>query len=256
MLKGYRVAITRPSDQAAEMEKAVQEFGGIALLYPLIGTRPVCDEELRRADQTGCDALVFTSRAGVDAYAGACLMARPATKALPVYCVGGQTAKAARSYGLTVAVVPSESNAGALVRAIVDSGISPGRALLVQGQLADDTVRAALESAGWAVQKVVGYETIETGQVTQLMDAVASRSLDVLTFASGSAVRAFVSGLAGGTLTLDVIREQLCIAAIGPSTCRVLDEVGLTPQVTASQASGRDLIRALSDYIEQTSRLT
>jgi uroporphyrinogen-III synthase len=254
MLSGYCVAITRPADQAGEMVHAVEEFGGVPLLYPLICTRPLGTEGIRRANQARWDALVFTSKAGVDAYARACLT--PGEKldapAPPAYCVGGQTAKAARSYGLTVAVEPSEANAGALVQAMLNSGVSSGRALLVQGQLADDTVRTALESAGWVVQKVVGYETIGTGQAARLLDAVACRSVDVLTFASGSAVREFASCLAGRSQAVDVLGARLLIAAIGPSTCRVLHEVGLAPQITASKASGRDLIHALSDYIERS----
>lgn len=230
-LAGLRVLLTRPQGEGAEdWAAAFSRAGAVPLVYPTIAINPpeswqVVDEAIARLDSYAW--LVFTSQTAVSFF----------VKRLPtgqfqtgmrtkLAAVGRSTAQAIELGGGQVALVATDSRQQGLADALRDLPAevrilcplaSSGRPLLAQ----------SLRAKGCSVDVVTIYRT------QPRINLPAPPEFDIATFASPSALRAFVNGpglqaLAGKTL-----------AVIGPTTAEEADSNGLcaivakTPDVDA-----------------------
>ena len=113
-----------------------------------------------------------------------------------------------------------------------------------RSDLARDVLPDGLRAAGAHVDAVVAYrnEPAEVDLEWLRGELVAGR-LDILTFASPSAVRRF------GALLDEAARSaaaRCIVAAIGPVTARALASVGLPAQVVAQSATAAGLVEELA----------
>lgn len=245
------------------MAEAIIEFGGIPLFFPLIQTAIRDSQTLKDAVAQPCDAVFFTSQNGVVAYLAArAAQALPALSAPPVYCVGEQTTRVATMAGLRVVATPAVAAVTKLLKAAqampVTKNLSPGeqpRALVIQGQLADDAMATGLTQAGWRVTSATGYDTRTTEAAPELLHCIMAETVQVVTFASGSAVNALLASLAAVSepkmkqMMRDRLKHRVLIASLGPKTTAILLSAGFPPQITATHASGRRLIEEVANYI-------
>jgi len=89
-----RLLVTRPEPDALKLRAALEEHGHEATVEPLLSVSFEDGDEL---DLDGVQALIATSRNGLRA-----LKSHPAlaeARALPLFAVGGATAKEARALG-------------------------------------------------------------------------------------------------------------------------------------------------------------
>jgi uroporphyrinogen-III synthase len=114
-----------------------------------------------------------------------------------------------------------------------------GRVLLVQGNLADDGLAAAIADRGWNVTKVVAYRTVSVVPGDDVRGPALSA--DVLMLASGSAASAWFDAF--GTDTPAVV------VSIGPSTTRVAEQLGIHVTATAEEQNLGAMIRAAANSI-------
>ncbi len=246
-LCGVAVAVTRPREQSRDLVRLIESHGGAALLYPLIEiAAPTDGDALRRAAAQDVDALVFTSANGVRAYlAGRAAGTGTGELCPPAICVGSQTAAAAKAAGITVLATPRSFASDQLAQIVLDTGLAKRRILLVRGNLADKQLVRALRELDCDVVEVVGYRTTGAPEEARRLvaDAQAGR-VDVLTFASGSAVTAFAETLGGASLPAGVL-----VASIGPKTTAVLLQHAIRTDVTAAAATTDDLVAALRQHI-------
>lgn len=249
MKRPVRVAITRPRDQADDMVQAVLRLGGEPLCFPLIDIVTTLSDAFLTALREPVDLLVFTSARGIAAYLTGCTHLGLQMERPPAICVGEQTARAAAQAGMQVVAIPEVAAADSLPAVVDQHRPQPGRLLLVQGRLADPALSSELAARGWDVVRAVGYDTQMTPEAASCVQAVRLGEVDVLTFASGSAVRAFASAAKARAEHLPALVEGVIVASIGPKTTQVLAGVGLVPQVTASAASGSALIEAVFAYV-------
>ncbi|WP_299850554.1 uroporphyrinogen-III synthase [uncultured Roseovarius sp.] len=113
------------------------------------------------------DALIFTSRNGVDAFA-----AQTDRRDIPCYCVGEATACRAQKYGMKAA-----SSAGAandLVAYIVSKKVN-GRYLHVRGEYGVGDVAARLTDAGILTEEIVLYRQVQQPLSDQARDLLRGR---------------------------------------------------------------------------------
>jgi len=263
MLAGVRIALTRPREQSAEMAEAIIEFGGIPLFFPLIQTDIRDSQTLKDAVAQPCDAVFFTSQNGVVAYLAArAAQGLTALSAPPVYCVGAQTTRVASMAGLRVVATPVVAAVSELFKVAPGMPVTKNlsadeqpRALLIQGQLADDALATGLTQAGWRVTSATGYDTRTTEAAPELLYCIMAETVQVITFASGSAVNALLASLAAvgepdrKQMLRDRLKQNVLIASLGPKTTAILLSAGFPPQITATHASGRRLIEEVVNYI-------
>jgi uroporphyrinogen III methyltransferase/synthase len=234
-LAGLRVLVTRPAEHSAPWLSAFAAAGATAIPYPTIEVVPPpswepLDDALARLSEY--DWLIFTSgaaarftldRLDVDLRT----LARPRVAA-----VGAETARALEERGAPVALVPEDQRQDGLVAAL--GALAPGtRVLFPQALGGREGLRDALLALGCIVDIVPASQTIARRELPPLP------AFDVATFASPSALRAFV-----GRHGLEPLRGAF-LGVIGPTTAAAARALGLDPLV-ASAPSAEALIRALA----------
>ena len=220
-LGGRRVATTR--DRPGRLDEVLTRLGAEVVHVPLIEVVDAPGDELAGALDAldDVDWVIVTSQHGAARVAEA-VAARPR---LRTAAVGTRTAEIlTEATGRAVTVVPEQQTAAALVAAMPDPEPGARCVLAALADRAEPTLVAGLRGRGYDVRSVVAYVTrLRTPSMSErsLLAAV-----DAVTFASGSAVRAWFEAIGSWTPPHVVV--------IGPSTDRVARELGL--QVTAVAA--------------------
>jgi len=239
------VLVTRAPDQSADFVRSLEEHGAHVTLTPLIRIGPPPDERVLQEAIDKADVydwLVFTSAAGVDAFAQRCR--RPLKKNLRIAVVGPATERAlVHALGVHAYLMPAQYSSNALADAIKRHAKSPQSLLLITAHDASPVLAEKLRSAGHRVDKVDAYTTVEAPPAD--LEAHVNKS-DVVTLASPSAVRALVNGL-GGNAASAKLRGKL-LACIGPVTLFEARERGLHVEIVPTAATIPALIDALCHY--------
>ena len=143
-----KVWITRAEPGASRTAARVAALGHEPLVWPLLEVRALAGE----VDLTGIEALAFTSANAVEAFAGRC-----PDRTLPVFAVGGATARAARAAGFAD-VTSADGDVEALAALIVASRTF-GPVLAPGPREPAGDLTGALAAAGVAARVQALYET-------------------------------------------------------------------------------------------------
>jgi uroporphyrinogen-III synthase len=238
-LAGLRLLLTRPADHSDAWARAFAAAGAEVIAYPTVEVVPppsweALDEALARLPEY--DWLVFTSAAAVR-FALARLPPTVTIGPRPrVAAVGTETARVLEARGVTVSLMPEDQRQDGLVEALgVALGeLAPGtRVLFPQAIGGREELRNALLGRGCVVDVVPASQTVPR------RDLAPPPPFDVATFASPSALRAFVAvrGLAA--------LHGITVAVLGPTTAAAAEALGLCP-VVASAPSADALITAIA----------
>lgn len=183
MSTARHVLVTRPAERADSLAARIAALGWTPLLAPVLKIEPT---GTALPDLAGFDALVFTSAAGVRAFAAACPQ-----RDLPAYAVGDATADAARAIGLgRVASAAGDLRAlNALLAAEIESGRA--RTLL---HVSGEQVAGDVAAPGRRIERVSLYRTVpEAGLPESVRTALYARTVAAACFLSQRSARAFIS---------------------------------------------------------------
>ncbi|HJX62849.1 MAG TPA: uroporphyrinogen-III synthase [Polyangia bacterium] len=229
--------VTRPA--RAEVDRwaeAMATAGAIVVPYPTIEVRPPpswepLDQALRQVGRY--DWIIFTSKTAVLFTASRMEGGRfPTVPKFPhVAAVGAETARALEQAGAHVDLVPSDQRQEGLILAFRSLG-GGARLLFPQALAGRDALIEALRDQGCQVDVVAAYQT------APLRPLPPPPAFDVATFASPSALRAFVE--THGTRAL----ANKAVAVIGPTTAAEATRHGLSP-VVAEEPNIDALISAI-----------
>jgi uroporphyrinogen-III synthase len=250
-LRGVRVAVTRPAGQADDLTQVLRGLGAEVLITPLVRIAPPRDPSaLHRAvgEAAAFDAIVFTSANAVAVFLDA-LEAR-GTGAAPwvgqrVAAVGPATAAALEARGVPVDAVPPVHIGEAVAEALgAVMPLSGARILWPRAAAARDVLQRRLEAAGARVVAVEAYRTEpDVEGAWALANRIRAGDVDVITFASSSAVRSYVS--VAGTDS-----GGLLIAAIGPVTAQTARASGLPVHLEPHEHTAAGMASALRRHFE------
>ncbi|MDQ2857269.1 MAG: uroporphyrinogen-III C-methyltransferase [Candidatus Eremiobacteraeota bacterium] len=243
-LFGKRVLVTRARDDASEFAARLWELGAEPVIVPTIAIGPPDNPANAARAIAALDAYawtVFTSRHGVDACFeligtdggdarrfGRCRVA----------AIGPQTAERLRTYGIAADFVPDKAVAEEVAAGLLERTGAGERVLLFGAQVTREILAETLRAAGCVVDVAAAYKTSHVSDATI---ARAAEETDVWTFASASAVEAFVRNVPGAG---DLAQAKV-VACIGPITARAASELGIPPDVVASDYSIDGLVAAL-----------
>lgn len=248
-LAGLRIGITRERSQAETTAQLVARRGGVARLFPLLSFAPCAsasDVEAALANLASGDVVALTSANGVR-YAVACAadaLRLAQHRGIRLAAVGDVTARELRAAGLHVDVVATEQDGAGLARALLGAGVAAARALILRAKAGLRTLESALQEAGWSVQVLDIYET-RIQSATPLWQALMNDELDVLLFASPSAIHAFASSADARPLPSGV---QL--ACIGPTTAHAARQAGLAVHIMPEHPSIEAALDLLASHIK------
>jgi uroporphyrinogen III methyltransferase / synthase len=251
-LFGRRVLVTRSRDQAGELVELLEAQGAEAVEAPLINVVPpedytALDEACARAGSF--DWIVFTSANGANAFMDRLLLGPSDTRSLAgtkLCAVGPGTASRLTRFGLKVDLMPDDHHAEGVVAELKNADALSGRKVLFpKADIARDVLPEQLRAAGADVTEVVAYRTVTAesdahlGIYRQLLDG----RIDVVTFSSASAVRAFIT-IHGAEPAVDLLSHTV-VATIGPATNDAAHRYGINPQITASPSTVPALVDAI-----------
>jgi uroporphyrinogen III methyltransferase/synthase len=255
-LEGRTIVITRARTQAQRFAQLLEAAGARVLQAPTIVIEPPASWDLLDAALGALESftwVVFTSVNGVamvDRRLSARGLAWAAIARKRVAAIGPATAEALAEHGVRVELVPTEYRAEALVEGL-RRVVGPGdRVLLPRAKETRDVLVVELRRLGVAVTEVPAYQTrrIEDG-VVRLREALASGSVDAVTFTSSSTARNFAEQFSDDERS--AWRGRIAVASIGPITAATAAEYGLSTDVMPSEYTIPALARALADYFSR-----
>ena len=278
-LSGKRLVVTRAAKQASGISARLTALGAEVIETPMIETKDVFpglpgNLPANFDDLKNFDLLAFTSTNGVESFFKQLLASGRDIRELAgkkIASVGKITEKKLLEYGIRCDYVPEDHTGeglGMLLRSILDertlvnslqtrdeSGIAlsgtrsaeskdlldESRILLLQGNLADDTLLKLLPGATrWVV-----YETLPVTELPEWKKE-AVENADAIVFASTSAVENFIAA------TSDVIPAQAGISSrlafcIGRMTESAAKSHGFET-VTSDETTMDSLVKKIVEY--------
>lgn len=187
-----RLLLTRPEEDAVTLSAALRARGHEPIASPLLTVRGIATEPPDLSDVT---ALLFTSANGVRQFA-----ALTPNRALPVYCVGGQTAATARQAGFAE-IQSADGDVESLARLVGDQRNHASDVLLhVAGSVTAGDLAGRLREAGFLCRVAVVYETVEARSFDEPVRAALARgTIDGVLLYSPRTARQWVAliGLSG-----------------------------------------------------------
>jgi uroporphyrinogen III methyltransferase/synthase len=161
--------------------------------------------------------------------------------------VGPSTADALGAIGLSPEPLPEDFSATGVARMLESRPISGRRVLLPRSEIGGGGLPAALRDLGALVDDIAFYMTAPDPDAAARLRRELP-ALDVVTFASGSAVAAFDAAVPGGWRR----PPGLLIAVIGPAAAAAARNAGLEPDIEAAEHTARGLAAAIAAYFERT----
>ena len=199
-LSGKRLVVTRAAKQSSGITARLSALGAEVIETPMIATRDVSLSDWNALKNF--DLLAFTSVNGVESFFKQLLASGRDIRELAgkkIASVGKITEKKLLEYGIRCDYVPEDHTGeglGKLLASLIPQSTEGAtsypipRILLLQGNLADDTLLKLLPKATrWVV-----YETLPVAELPEWKkEAVAGA--DAIVFASTSAVENFVEAM-------------------------------------------------------------
>ena len=192
-LSGKRLVVTRAAKQASGITARLTALGAEVIETPMIEMRAV-EGSFNWADLANFDVLAFTSTNGVESFFKQLLASGRDIRELAgkkIASVGKITEKKLLEYGIRCDYVPEDHTGEGLGKLLAEKcaagELDESRILLLQGNLADDTLLNLLPKAvRWVV-----YETLPVAELPE-WKREAVESADAIVFASTSAVENYV----------------------------------------------------------------
>lgn len=242
-LSGKRLVVTRAAKQASGITSRLTALGAEVIETPMIETRDVA---LSNWDAlANFDLLAFTSVNGVESFFKQLFAAGFDVRVLAgkkIASVGKITEKKLLEYGIRCDYVPEDHTGEGLGKLLRDVG-DDSRILLLQGNLADDTLLKLLPKATrWVV-----YETLPVAELPE-WKREAVESADAVVFASTSAVENFVATLnpqsAAGEPSNLMPHTSFCIGRMTEASAR---KHGFET-VTSDETTMDSLVKKIVEY--------
>ncbi len=254
-LMGKRIVVTRARQQASDLVTALQAAGADCLECPTIKIEPPADwQALDQAINSleSYDWLVFTSVNGVRFFFRRLFEMGKDVRALHhvrTACIGPVTAERLADFGLSCDILPETFRAESVVAAFKNQDVNAKKILLPRAREARPILPETLTEMGAQVDEITVYRTqIAQDNVATLLEGLASRNIDWITFTSSSTVKNFKKLIPESDFSK--LLENVKIACIGPITTDTAKELGFDIEVMAETYTIPGLVEALVKYYE------
>jgi uroporphyrinogen III methyltransferase/synthase len=249
------VLVTRPSEQAADLCRALEDHGVRAVGVPTVAIdRSSAAGDLDRMIDDGLDDaawLVVTSVNGAWSLADRLAVGgRRLAGGTRLAAVGPATADVLRTAGLEVHHVPDEYLTVAIADGLGD--VAGEHVVLARADAATPVLRDALLAAGARVTEVVAYRTVEGPPTSRdALNAALHRDLAGVAFTSSSTVRGLLR-LASATGRHRA--RALPAFCIGPVTAETARRSGFDVEVVAAEYTAVGLASAIAGHLRPGDR--
>ena len=248
-LFGKRIVVTRAAAVGGTLADRLRVLGADVLEAPVTTIEATSADPIDRAvaKLSTYGWLILTSQIGVrlfwDALRRAGVDAR-ALRGLRIAVIGPSTRAALREHGIEADVTPARFVAEGLLEVLqLHPAMRGARVLYATAADSRDVLPKGLRALGATVDVVPMYQSVPDQTVgDNLRTAIDGREVDLVTFASGSAVEGFV------TLVGEHRLGQIRAASIGPITTRAAREYSIAVVAEAREATIDSLVDAVLEF--------
>jgi uroporphyrinogen III methyltransferase/synthase len=251
-LFGQTILITRPADQASDLEQRLAELGAGTIVSPVIEIsdpalwQPV-DDALRRIAEF--DWIVFSSVNGVRQFMERLLFQGRDARSMSntrIAAIGPATAESLLRYGIRADLQPTAFRAEALADMLIPTARGQ-RFVLVRASRGRDLLSDELHKAGGVVEQIVVYTSRDRSTPdTVVVEKLQEGSIHWVTVTS-SAIAGSLAKLYGELL------RRTKLASISPVTSAVLRQLGFEPAIEANIHTMQGLVDAMVQAVKSES---
>ena len=242
-LSGKSVLVTGTTSMVDRLSPILKEEGAEAISFSLIRTErmrlPELDLALKEIDKYKW--IVFTSAKGVECFFEEMQEIRKDIRDLAhirFAVIGDGTKKALEDHGIFCDFIPTAYSSKDMAEAMVPHIGKDESVLLLRAEEANRVLPDALEEAGISHTCISLYHTVKDERKAEELNRLI-KMVDYVTFASSSAVRAFVSMVDN----LDDVKGKYI--SIGPVTTKTAEENGLSIEKTAVVYTARGMVETM-----------
>lgn len=261
-LAGRRILVTRPGKGAARMGETLEGLGARAVIAPTIricGPEDWAPLDAAIREIQAYDWVIFTSANSPKYLAKRLKSLGVGPEALPaktpLLAIGPATAAAMeRHLRRAPSKVAKKYEAEGVVALLEGEKMAGRRVLLPRAQEGRDAIPRALLEMGALVDDAPAYRTTPVGREA-LRDAfgeIEARKIDMLTFASPSALNAFVR--AAGEERARKWMRRARVASIGPATTAAARKWDVAPDVEAVESTISGMTCAIISFYRESER--
>ena len=251
-LSGKSVLVTGTTSMVDRLSPILKEEGAEAISFSLIRTErmrlPELDLALKEIDKYKW--IVFTSANGVECFFEEMQEIRKDIRDLAhihFAVIGDGTKKALEDHGIFCDFIPTAYSSKDMAEAMVPHIGKDERILLLRAEEANRVLPDALKEAGIPHTCVSLYHTVNDERKAEELNRLI-KMVDYVTFASSSAVRAFVSMVDN----LDDVKGKYI--SIGPVTTKTAEENGLSIEKTAVVYTARGMVETMIQDVAEEGR--
>lgn len=242
-LSGKSVLVTGTTSMVERLSPILKEEGAEAISFSLIRTEkmrlPELDVALKEIDKYNW--IVFTSANGVECFFDEMQDIRMDVRKLAhvrFAVIGDGTRKALEAHGIFCDFIPTAYSSKDMAEAMIPHIGKDENVLLLRAEEANRVLPDALEKAGISHKCISLYHTVTDERKADELNRLI-KMVDYVTFASSSAVRAFVSMVDN----LDEVKGKYI--SIGPVTTKTAQENGLSIAKTAVVYTARGMVETM-----------
>lgn len=248
-LSGQRVLVTGSPSMVERLSPLLKEEGAEAISFSLIRTEAMDTPEFDRAmaDIDSYTWIVLTSANGVECFFDKLKAMRKDIrdfKDVHFAVIGDGTKNALEGHGIYSDLIPTAYSSKDMAAAMVPHMKPTDKVLLLRAEEANAVLPDSLTAAGIDHTCVSLYHTVvderKADELSRLIETV-----DYITFASSSAVRAFVS-MAG---SLENVSAKYI--SIGPVTTKTAEAEGLHVDRTAAVYTAQGIVDVIIEDVRE-----
>lgn len=238
-LSGKRILVTGSRSMVERLSPALKEEGAEAVSFSLIRTENLHNPAFKTAvDEIDTYSwIIFTSANGVTCFFEELKELHKDIRDfahIHFAVIGEGTKKALEAHSLYSDFVPAAYSSSDMAKAILPLIKEDDRVLMLRAKEASHVLPKAFENAGIAYTNVALYHTVKDFRKADELNRLV-RTVDYITFASSSAVKAFVD------MVEDLSAVKGKYISIGPVTTRTAGELGIKIEKTAASYTAQGI---------------
>ena len=248
-LSGKSVLVTGSKSMVESLSPILNEQGAEAISFSLIRTEAMRTPELDKAleEISSYTWIIFTSANGVNCFFDELKVIRKDIRDfhdVHFAVIGDGTRKALEDHGIYSDFVPTAYSSQDMAKTLVPLMKENDRVLMLRAEEANQVLPDAFAKEGIDHTCIPLYHTVVDERKADELSRLI-KMVDYITFASSSAVKAFVSMVEN----LDEVKGKYI--SIGPVTTKTEESMGLTMAKTAVSYTARGMVESImQDVVE------
>jgi uroporphyrinogen-III synthase len=266
-LKGKTIAITRPHEQAEESGKSIRQMGGKSYFIPTIeikGSRDLSTTKklIEALLLEKVDYVILMSVNGVRYVLSAAESLglqeklKQGLKKTTIIAVGPKTAHELENHQIPANLIPEKYTSEGIMQSLQQRSVTGKTIYIPRTSEAPPELAEKLREMGNNVEEIYVY----TSQIPKnqrkskkFIQDLSNGKIDAIIFSSSLGVKNFFTMMSqhGAVERVQDLTNQLTVVAIGPTTAKVLAQMGLRVDVMPEKHLFEEALQATARHWNQ-----